>query len=140
MRARGLIDTGAIIAFLLAEDSWHQRCVDAFPNLKLPLATTSAVLTEVFHLLGDNPTHFRAVWSFLNSGAIVVYAITDVDMPRIHELMKTYQDRPMDFADATLVLLAERESVSTIFTIDNNDFETYRIGARKKFDVYPGRH
>jgi predicted nucleic acid-binding protein len=62
MQARGLIDTGAIIAFLMVDDRWHQSCVDVFPKLKLPLATTSAVLAEVFHLLGDNPVHFEAAW------------------------------------------------------------------------------
>jgi hypothetical protein len=30
-----------------------------------------------------------------------------------------YRDRPMDFADATLVHLAERESLITVFTIDH---------------------
>ena len=33
----------------------------------------------------------------------------------------------MDFADATLVQLARRESLSTVFTIDHDAFETYRI-------------
>jgi predicted nucleic acid-binding protein len=32
----------------------------------------------------------------------------------------------MDLADATLVHVAERESLSTVFTIDYDDFETYR--------------
>jgi len=45
----------------------------------------------------------------------------------------------MDFADATLVRLAERESMSTILTVDQNDFETYRIGGRKRFIVLPNR-
>jgi predicted nucleic acid-binding protein len=45
----------------------------------------------------------------------------------------------MDLADATLVRLAERESLSIIFTIDHNDFETYRIRGRKRFRVVPTR-
>ena len=53
--------------------------------------------------------------------------------------MKKYRDRPMDFADATLVHLAQRESLSTIFTVDHSDFETYRIGGRKRFHVLPSR-
>jgi hypothetical protein len=31
--------------------------------------------------------------------------------------MRKYHDRPMDDADATLVHLAHRESISTVFTI-----------------------
>jgi predicted nucleic acid-binding protein len=42
----------------------------------------------------------------------------------------------MDFADATLVLLAERERLTTILTVDR-DFDAYRIGGRKAFLVLP---
>ncbi len=45
----------------------------------------------------------------------------------------------MDFADATLVYLARRESLSTVFTVGFNDFETYRIKGRKRFSILPRR-
>jgi predicted nucleic acid-binding protein len=45
----------------------------------------------------------------------------------------------MDFADATLVHVAERDSISTVFTVDHDDFETYRIKGRKRFRVLPPR-
>jgi uncharacterized protein len=51
--------------------------------------------------------------------------------------MSRYWDRPMDFADATLVHLAKREALSTIFTVDYADFETYRIDGRRRFRVLP---
>jgi predicted nucleic acid-binding protein len=139
VRANGLIDTGALLAFLDADDAWHERCVDAFSDLRLPLATSGAILTELFHLLGENPRDVSAAWKLIRSGAITILPISDSDLPRLDELMKRYNDHPMDFADATLVLLAERESVTTIFSIDNNDFETYRIHGRKRFTVIPGR-
>ena len=44
----------------------------------------------------------------------------------------------MDFADATLVYLAKRESLSTILTVDIADFSTYRIEGKRKFRVLPG--
>ena len=53
--------------------------------------------------------------------------------------MDRYQDRPMDFADATLVHLARRESLSMIFTVDHDDFETYRIEGRQQFRIVPDR-
>lgn len=53
--------------------------------------------------------------------------------------MLRYQDRPMDFADATLVHLARREGLTTVFTIDHNDFETYRIEERRPFRIVPSR-
>ncbi len=59
------------------------------------------------------------------------------ELAHIQVLMSRYADRPMDFADATLVYLAKREGLSTIFTVDHNDFETYRIHGRRRFRVLP---
>ncbi len=53
--------------------------------------------------------------------------------------MSRYWDRPMDFADAALVHLAKRESLTTVFTVDHDDFEAYRIGVRKRFRIEPPR-
>jgi uncharacterized protein len=61
------------------------------------------------------------------------------DLAALARLMDKYHDRPMDLADATLIHLAERESLTTILTTDNDDFETYRIRGRKRFRVLPGR-
>lgn len=77
--------------------------------------------------------------SLIRAGAVTVLPIDDADVPELEALMHKYADRPMDFADATLVHLAERESLTTIFTIDHDDFETYRIGARRRFRIVPAR-
>ena len=139
MRASGLIDTGAILAILDPTDSWHERCVDAFANQRLPLATTTAVLAEFFHLLGRHPLDVAAAWKFVRSGAVTILPITDQDVPEIERLMKRYADRPMDFADATLVRVASRHELTTILTIDHDDFETYRMDRKRKFRVVPSR-
>jgi len=139
MRAKGLIDTGAMIALLDRNDHWHRACVEAFAEFFLPLVTSAAVLAELFHLVGDNRREVEAAWTFLRSGAVAVLPIDDADMPILHTLMNKYHDRPMDFADATLVQLAQRESLQTILTVDFSDFETYRINGRKRFRILPSR-
>jgi len=137
--ARGLIDTGALLALLDADDRWHEPCREAFARLRLPVATTAAVLAELFHLLGDSDREATAAWRLLRTDAITVLSIGDSDLPDLDRLMARYRDRPMDFADATLVRLAEREDLVDILTVDHDDFETYRIGARKRFRVLPSR-
>lgn len=97
------------------------------------------MLTELFHLLGDNARDVELAWTFIRSGAVTVVPISDRDLPDIEALMRKYRDRPMDFADATLVHLAQRESLSTVFTIDHDDFETYRVGGRKRLRILPPR-
>lgn len=136
---RALADTGALLACLDRSDSWHTRCREAFGQFRLPLTTSSAVLTELFHLLGDNARDVERAWTFIRSGAVTVVPISDRDLPEIEALMRKYRDRPMDFADATLVQLAQREALSTIFTIDHDDFETYRISGRKRLRILPSR-
>ena len=42
----------------------------------------------------------------------------------------------MDFADATLVVLAEELNTDMVFTFDR-DFAVYRINGRKSFRILP---
>jgi len=137
-RPRGLADTGAILALLDRNDRWHQRCAGAFSSLPLPLATSAAVITELFHLLKGR-ADAATLWQFLRSDIVTVLPIGDADLPELEALMLRYRDRPMDFADATLVHLARREGLSTVFTIDHDDFETYRIEGRRAFHIVPPR-
>jgi predicted nucleic acid-binding protein len=134
-----LIDTGAILAILDRTDRWHQVCVDAFRQLRLPLVTSEAVLTELFHLAGDSRQEMEAAWRFAASGALVLAPIEDAELPHLRILMSRYWDRPMDFADATLVYLAKRESVPTILTVNHADFETYRIEGNRRFRIMPAK-
>jgi hypothetical protein len=137
MAVDALIDAGAILALLDRNDRWHRVCVGAFQSLRLPLLTSEAVLTELFHLVGDSRHEMEAAWRLVRSGAIVMAAIEDSELGEVRALMSRYWDRPMDFADATLVHLAKREALSTILTVDHADFETYRIGGRRRFRVLP---
>lgn len=118
-------------------DAWHTACVEAFRRLRLPLLTSEAVMTELFHLIGETRHEMEAAWAFFQSGAVILGSIQDAELPDIHELMSRYWDRPMDFADATLVYLARRESLTTILTVDRSDFETYRIEGKRKFRILP---
>jgi uncharacterized protein len=136
VRPKGLIDANAIVAIVDARDGLHQRCREALDAMRIPLATSAAVLAEAFHLLEAHEV--ESAWRFLTSGMVTLLPIGDADASDLQRLMLKYADRPMDFADATLVRLAEREGLSTILTVDR-DFEVYRIGGRKTFRVLPKR-
>lgn len=137
--ANALIDTGAILALLDRTDRWHNVCVDAFRQLRLPLLTSEAVLTEVFYLVRDSRHEMEAAWKFVRSGALALGIIEPEELTHLHGLMSRYWDRPMDFADATLVYLARRESLSVILTVDQADFATYRIEGKRQFRVLPNK-
>jgi predicted nucleic acid-binding protein len=137
MAADALVDTGAILAILDSSDEWHEPCHNAFRQMRIPLLTSEAVLTELFHLIGNSRAEMETAWNFVRSGAVVVGAIEDAELPQLRTLMSRYWDRPMDFADATLVHLANRESLSAILTVDQSDFATYRLEGKRRFRVLP---
>lgn len=49
--------------------------------------------------------------------------------------MVQYADCPMDFADSTLVVLAEDLKTNIVLTTDRRDFSVYRIDGRKRFEI-----
>jgi predicted nucleic acid-binding protein len=125
-RARALIDTGAILAILSKRDPWHSSCASALDQLRIPLITSEAVLAELFHLIKGNRIASETAWSFVLSGGIDVAPMRQDELAAIRMLMDRYADRPMDFADATLVYLAQRA-----------DFSIYRIDGKLAFTVLP---
>ena len=63
--------------------------------------------------------------------------IENAELPYVHAWMTRHADHPMDFADATIVYLAKREALSTIFTVDHSEFDTDRIDEPRRFNVLP---
>ena len=137
MAADVLIDTGAILALLDERDRWHSSCREAIRQLRFPCLTSEAVLTETFHLIRRSKTQMESVWGLIRSGIIALASIENSELQGIAALMTRYKDRPMDFADATLVYLAARESIQAILTVDQTDFSVYRIGDKRRFHILP---
>jgi hypothetical protein len=46
-------------------------------------------------------------------------------LQRVRDLLGDYADLPMDYADATLVVLAEEIGTDLVFTTDRRDFGVY---------------
>ena len=125
------------MALLRRPDQHHERCVEALRGLKQPLGTVWPAVTEAMFLLGDRPDAQSVLWESLESEAIAVLTLDRQDVPRIRELMWKYRDRSMDFADAALVRVAERDGIDTIFTVDRRDFSVYRLSGRRRFRIVP---
>lgn len=75
------------------------------------------------------------MWKIVNHGDLLLEHPSPGELMRMTEIMGKYHDTPMDFADASLVALAERLSLTKIFTIDRADFSTYRLHGRKPFHI-----
>ena len=129
-----LADAGPLVALFDRRDNAHRRCVEVLKKADEPLATTLPVLTEAFHLLGATSASASALMDFIAEGGLEVLFLDEGALVRCFELMVQYADAPMDFADApmdfadaTLVAMAEALRLRKVFTVDRNDFATYRI-------------
>jgi hypothetical protein len=81
-------------------------------------------LTETWHLV--SPAARLPMMRFV-AAAVDVCDLGENAVSGITEVLEKYADLPMDYADATLVVLAESRSVYSIATIDVADFSIYRL-------------
>lgn len=131
-----LCDTGPLVAIADRTESFHEACRAAFETFGGNLVTTWPVLSEAFYFL-DRSFHRDFLWEVIISGGIQVTDISPEELPRMRALMDQYADLPMDFADASLVVLAERLKLRRVFTLDRRDFGVYRPRHIRSFDVFP---
>ena len=133
-----LLDTGALVSLLDRSQRHHASFAEFFGEWKRPVVSTEAVLTETTHLLGRVRGGPQACLDFFLSGALVMVPSTTASLRRCRELVAQYSDLPMDYADATLVVLAEELGTNVVFTTDRRGFAVYRIKGRRRFDIRPG--
>ena len=88
------------------------------------------------HLVAASPKGPRILAEFVSVSGLEVYDFAQPDdLRKTVELMEKYSDIPMDYADATLVLLAEQLNVSDILTLDRRGFTVFRSFRNKPFHL-----
>jgi len=130
-----LVDAGPLVALLDQADPEHEACVATLRTLRDSLITVWPAFTEAMYLLGRSWPGQKALWSRLETQALALAPLDETDARRMRELMEKYRDLPMDLADAALVRVAERESMTRIFTLDRRHFSIYRPGRRRRFSI-----
>jgi len=132
-----LLDTGPLVALLDASERRHQGCKSFFAGWKGSVVTTEAVVTEAVSLLASVDVDGTKAIEFCLRGGATVKPWTDARARRASELMLKYENVPMDYADATLVALAEELGTADVFTLDRRGFAAYRWQRRRAFRIHP---
>ena len=132
-----IVDTGAVVALLNRDDRHHAAAVDWFRRFRGKLLTTEAVVTETAYALAVSPPHQTAalVWFERARAAGLLEVAPVTDYAALAQIIARYADLPCDYADASLIALAEQTGVSAIATIDQRDFSIYRLRGRKRFRI-----
>ena len=132
---RALVDTGAVVALINRDDRYHRAAVDWFQRFRGQLLTTEAVITETAYVLAASPTHQNAslIWFARATAARLLNVEPVVDYAAVARIINRYASLPCDYADATLIALAERTGVTAIATIDQRDFSVYNFAVVNAF-------
>jgi predicted nucleic acid-binding protein len=129
-----LVDTGPIVALLVAEDAHSAWAHRVWGELEPPLLTCEAVLSEAQFLMarfGGNPC---AVLEFVERGAINIAFGVQNEVKRLLELQQAYRSLPMSLADACLVCMTEQFPRCRVATTDSH-FRIYRRHGRQLIPV-----
>ncbi len=132
-----LLDTGAFVALVDRSEARHADCVAVLEDWRGPIVTTEAVLIETLYLVGPTWRAQRICLEFVFRGAFTLVPLSLNTLRRIATLMEKYHDVPMDFADATLVVLGEELGTNRVFTLDRRGFSVFRLHRKTPFSIIP---
>jgi predicted nucleic acid-binding protein len=138
MSERAVVDTGPLVAIVRDREEAHDRCVAALKTLRPPLLTCWPVLTEAAWLLRAEPGGMRALGGLVRCGAVALVELDGHALAWILDYMDRYASVGAQLADAALMLIAEREGIDTVFTLDRRDFSVYRTTGGRALAILPG--
>ena len=132
-----IMDTGPWVALIDRSEERHFECVEWFRKFRGNIFSSEAVLTEVLYLLNFSSRAQSAAIDFVLKGAFLLVPPSLESLKRVKRLMEKYKDIPMDYADATLVSIAEDLSIPHVVSFDAKDFGIYRKSSKQPFVVLP---
>ena len=129
-----LADAGPLVAPLVRSDSQHEWSVEQTKHAPTTALTCDAVISEALFLLKRAKHNTDDLFALVETGFLRSSFDFHDEYRRIRELMRRYKDRPMSFADACLVRMAELHEGACIWTLDR-DFQIYRKHGRQSLAV-----
>jgi len=127
-----ICDTGPLVAYLNRNDPHHAWACAIMKQVRPPMLTCDAVLTETAYFLREDELEVDALFELLERGALRLKFDMSAHWPRMRTLMARYQQ--MDLADASVVVMSELHTRCQVFTVDRKDFSVYRRNDRKIID------
>jgi predicted nucleic acid-binding protein len=134
---RVLLDTGRLVALLAQNDAYHRQCVETLAGLWPPLLTCWPVLTEAAWILRRYPRPADRLNDAHAAGLFDILPLNADDLPAMAAVMRRYEDAGLQFADAALAHLAERENIRNVFTLYRRDFSIIRFKRNRTLTLLP---
>jgi predicted nucleic acid-binding protein len=128
-----LIDAGPLIALFDKDDKYHKRVLDVVAHVHAALVTTWPVITETCHMLDFSVDAQLDFLEWASQGGLQINELGGADLDRMIDLTRKYRDRPMDLADASLIVASEKLDLKQVISTDR-DFDFYRKSDKKPLE------
>jgi predicted nucleic acid-binding protein len=126
------------VALFDRRDAYYEACCEQARQLPGSLLTCLPVITEASYMLNRYDSRLmHALLAACRDGVYELLPLDKSDIEQIDLLIAKYQDLCFDFADASLMHLAEREGIDCVFTLDRRDFSVFRTSTGKSLSIVP---
>ena len=134
-----VVDTSVVLALAIAGDPRHEDVVRALKSHVGGLILPDPVLFESAQLVGRRfgPTSEARLIRHLVATDWRRMPVIEEDLGRVADLLETYADANIGFADGTIVAMAERLGATRLFTLDRRDFAIIRPRHIEAFELLP---
>lgn len=129
-----LIDTGPLVALLVGDDTQHDWAVEQSKHAPTTVLTCEAVISETLFLLKRDGHDADDLFALVETGFLRSDFDFHGEYRQVRDLMRRYRERPMSFADACLVRMAELQADASVWTLDR-DFHFYRKHRRQTLSL-----
>jgi predicted nucleic acid-binding protein len=117
---KAILDAGPLIAAWDKSDAHHEWAKDLLKKHPGPYLTTEFVLSEVAHMTGKDAEIIEGV----RTGRFIFDGSLKSDAAAIQRVLLAYDQS--DIADASIVVLSEKEKNLPVLTTDKRHFPAYR--------------
>lgn len=129
-----LVDTGPLVALLVGDDQQHAWAAEQLKHAPTTVLTCEAVISEALFLLKREGHDTDDLFALVETGFLRCEFDFHGEFAQVRELMRRYRARPMAFADACLVRMAELRPDACVWTLDR-DFHVYRKHRRQTLSL-----
>lgn len=128
---KNILDAGPLIAAINRQDEYHEWACHTLERLGPPFYSCAEAMAEAAALTGRP----AAIVEMIQAKEILLSFDLAEQTAAVLALLKKYNDRKMDLADACIVRMTELMRTSQVITLDRSDFSVYRRNGREIISI-----
>lgn len=134
-----LLDSSGLVAALVPDQRDHVACASALRAAGHPRVLSPFVLAEVDYLMGRfaGVDAQLSLYGEVSRGAYQLASFSATDVRSAGRVTERFRDLRVGLADASLVVLGEREGISDLLTLDERHFRTLPGPGGRPFRLLP---